>query len=149
MKRPMRPMLFVTAAFAAAMTAPIIGCETAREPPGGAPMPLVNASGQTIGSVRAWQTTGGVSFHIEARGLPHGIPGIHVHRVGRCAPPADLHRFLRNGRPTGASAPLGRGRRQETEDAVRGWAAVSGTRAGAGSLDVERSRGIALKDTDE
>jgi Cu-Zn family superoxide dismutase len=83
----MRPMLFVTAAFAAAMTAPIIGCETAREPAGGAPMPLVNPAGQTIGSVRAWQTTGGISFHVEASGLPHGIHGIHVHSVGRCDPP--------------------------------------------------------------
>ena len=86
-KKPMRPMLFVTAAFAAAMTAPIIGCETAREPAGGAPMPLVNGTAQTIGSVRAWQTSGGVSFHIEARGLSHGIHGIHVHSVGRCDPP--------------------------------------------------------------
>jgi Cu-Zn family superoxide dismutase len=83
----MRPMLFVTAAFAAAMIAPIIGCETAREPAGGAPMPLVNASAQTIGSVRAWQTAGGISFHIDASGLPHGIHGIHVHSVGRCDPP--------------------------------------------------------------
>lgn len=83
----MRPMLFVTAAFAATMTAPIIGCEIAREPAGGAPMPLVNASGETIGSVRAWQTAGGISFHIDASGLPHGIHAIHVHSVGRCDPP--------------------------------------------------------------
>ena len=80
-------MLFVTAAFAAALTAPIIGCETAREPHGGAPMPFVNPAGQTIGSIRAWQTTGGVSFHIEASDLPHGIHGIHVHSVGRCEGP--------------------------------------------------------------
>jgi Cu-Zn family superoxide dismutase len=80
-------MLFVTVAFAATLIAPLIGCETAREPQGGAPMPLVNASGQTIGSVRAWQTAGGVSFHIDASGLPHGIHGIHVHSVGRCDPP--------------------------------------------------------------
>jgi Cu-Zn family superoxide dismutase len=83
----MRPMLFVTAAFAATLVAPLVGCETAREPAGGAPMPLVNARAETIGSVRAWQTPGGVSFHIEARGLPHGIHGIHVHSVGRCDPP--------------------------------------------------------------
>lgn len=82
----MRPMLFVTAAFAATLIAPLIGCETGREPVGGAPMPLINATGQTIGSVRAWQTTGGVSFHVEARGLPHGVHGIHVHGVGRCDP---------------------------------------------------------------
>jgi Cu-Zn family superoxide dismutase len=83
----MRPMLFVTAAFAATLIAPLVGCETAREPAGGAPMPLLNTAGQTIGTVRAWQTTGGVSFHIDARGLPHGIHGVHVHSVGRCDPP--------------------------------------------------------------
>jgi len=57
------------------------------EPAGGPPMPLVNASGQTIGSVRAWQTSGGVAFRISASGLPHGLHGIHVHSVGRCDPP--------------------------------------------------------------
>ena len=57
------------------------------EPQGGAPMPLVNAAGQTIGSVRAWQTAGAVTFRIDASGLPHGIHGIHVHSVGRCDPP--------------------------------------------------------------
>ena len=57
------------------------------EPRGGPPMTLVNASGQAIGSIRAWQTAGGVTFRIDARGLPHGIHGIHVHAVGRCDPP--------------------------------------------------------------
>ena len=57
------------------------------EPRGGAPMPLVNASGQSVGSVRAWQTSGGVSFRIDASGLPHGIHGVHVHAVGRCEGP--------------------------------------------------------------
>jgi Cu-Zn family superoxide dismutase len=50
-------------------------------------MPLINASGQTVGSVRAWETAGGVTFRIEATGLPHGVHGIHVHAVGRCDPP--------------------------------------------------------------
>jgi len=62
-------------------------CSTVTEPEGGAPMALVNATGQSIGSVRAWQTTGGVSFHIEASGLPHGVHGVHVHAVGRCEGP--------------------------------------------------------------
>ena len=62
-------------------------CSTVTEPQGGAPMPLVNAGGQTIGSVRAWQTAGGVAFHIEASGLPHGVHGVHVHSVGRCEGP--------------------------------------------------------------
>jgi Cu-Zn family superoxide dismutase len=82
----MRPTIFVTIAFAAAAIAPLAGCVTG-EPQGGAPMALVNSAGQTIGSVRAWQTAGGVSFRIAASGLPHGIHGIHVHSVGRCDPP--------------------------------------------------------------
>ncbi len=57
------------------------------EPRGGAVMPLVGASGQTIGSVRAWQTAGGVTFRVDATGLPHGVHGIHVHAVGRCDAP--------------------------------------------------------------
>lgn len=83
----MRPVLFVTAAFVATLIAPLIGCAEVREPAGGPPMPLVNSSGQTIGEVHAWQTAGGVTFRIDATGLPHGIHGIHVHSVGRCDPP--------------------------------------------------------------
>lgn len=57
------------------------------EPKGGPPMPLVGAAGRPIGTVRAWQTAGGVTFRVEASGLPHGIHGIHVHGIGRCDPP--------------------------------------------------------------
>lgn len=83
-----RPTLLVTVAFAALAAAPLTlsGCETG-EPHGGAPMPLIGANGQTIGHVRAWQTAGGVTFRIDAAGLPHGVHGIHVHAVGRCDPP--------------------------------------------------------------
>ena len=65
----------------------LFACETAREPAGGPPMPLINSAGQSIGSVVAWQTTGGVSFRVRASGLPHGVHGIHVHPIGRCDPP--------------------------------------------------------------
>jgi Cu-Zn family superoxide dismutase len=82
----MRPIIFLTVAFAALTIAPLTGCVTA-EPQGGAPMALVNSAGQSIGSVRAWQTAGGVTFRIDASGLPHGIHGIHVHSVGRCDGP--------------------------------------------------------------
>jgi superoxide dismutase, Cu-Zn family len=64
----------------------VAGCVT-DEPQGGAPMPLINSAGQTIGSVRAWQTAGGISFHVRASGLTHGVHGIHVHPIGRCDPP--------------------------------------------------------------
>ena len=57
------------------------------EPKGGAPMALVNSAGQSIGTVRAWQTAGGLAFRIDASGLPHGVHGLHVHSVGRCDPP--------------------------------------------------------------
>jgi Cu-Zn family superoxide dismutase len=50
-------------------------------------MALINALGAPIGSVRAWQTAGGVTLRIDAAGLPHGIHGIHVHSVGRCDAP--------------------------------------------------------------
>jgi Cu-Zn family superoxide dismutase len=79
-------MLFVSAAFAAILVAPLTGC-VVNEPPGGAAMALINSAGQPIGTVRAWQTTGGVTFRIEAAGLPHGVHGFHVHTVGRCDPP--------------------------------------------------------------
>src|SRR5687768_9191686 len=62
------------------------GCHVS-EPRGGAAMPLVNSAGQTIGTVRAWQTAGGTTFRIDATGLPHGVHGLHVHAVGRCDPP--------------------------------------------------------------
>src|SRR6476661_1854361 len=62
-------------------------CETAREPAGGPPTPLIDSSGRQIGTVAAWQTSGGVSFHVSASGLPHGLHGIHVHPIGRCDPP--------------------------------------------------------------
>ena len=75
----MRKLIFVLPLLA-------VGCVYA-EPQGGPPMALVNSAGQSIGTVRAWQTTGGLTFRIDARGLPHGIHGLHVHSVGRCDPP--------------------------------------------------------------
>ena len=65
----------------------LTACVSNGEPEGGAPIPLINSAGQSIGSVRTWQTSGGVAFKIYATGLPHGLHGIHVHSVGRCDPP--------------------------------------------------------------
>jgi Cu-Zn family superoxide dismutase len=70
-----------------ACTPLLAACSTVSEPQGGAPMPLINALGAPIGNVRAWQTAGGVTFRIDAVGLPPGTHGIHVHSVGRCDPP--------------------------------------------------------------
>ena len=100
----MRAILILTAA--AALTA----CETAREPVGGAPMPLIDSAGRQIGTVVAWQTTGGISFRVSASGLPHGLHGIHVHPIGRCDPPdfasAGTH-WNPNGRQHGLNNPNG------------------------------------------
>lgn len=82
-----------------ALAASVAACATV-EPTGGTPMPLINSAGQQIGIVRAWQTAGGVSFHIEARGLPHGVHGIHVHPIGRCDPP-DFSTAGSHWNPTG------------------------------------------------
>lgn len=57
------------------------------EPRGGPPIALVNQAGQSIGTVSAWQTAGGVGLRIQASSLPHGIHGIHVHSAGRCDGP--------------------------------------------------------------
>jgi Cu-Zn family superoxide dismutase len=64
----------------------LAACVT-EEPVGGPPMPLINSAGQPVGTVRAWQTAGGVTFRIDATGLPHGVHGLHVHSVGRCDGP--------------------------------------------------------------
>lgn len=75
----------VTALAVATATMALAAC-TYNEPPGGAPMALVNGAGQTIGSVTAYQSGGGVTLHVNAR-LPHGVHGIHIHSVGRCDGP--------------------------------------------------------------
>jgi Cu-Zn family superoxide dismutase len=88
----------------------ITACATGREPEGGSPMPLISAAGQQIGTVRAWQSAGGVSFRIDAAGLPPGIHGIHVHPIGRCDPPdfasAGTH-WNPTGRQHGLNNPQG------------------------------------------
>lgn len=79
--------LALTAIAPLALSLALGACETTGEPEGGPVFALVNAAGQSIGSVRMWQTPGGVTFRIGAAGLPHGIHGVHVHSVGRCDPP--------------------------------------------------------------
>jgi superoxide dismutase, Cu-Zn family len=81
-------------------TAMLAACETAREPAGGTPMPLIDQSAKQIGTVVAWQTSGGVSFRVSASGLPHGIHGIHVHAIGRCDP-SDFASAGTHWNPTG------------------------------------------------
>ena len=83
------PLLSPSSSWKLAVLLPLFvaACAPAIEPTGGAAVQLINATGRSIGTVRAWQTAGGVSFHINASGLPHGLHGIHLHSVGRCDPP--------------------------------------------------------------
>ncbi len=78
---------FLALTIAAGLPLALGACETTGEPQGGPVFALVNSAGQSVGSVRMWQTPGGVTFRIAASGLPHGNHGIHVHSVGRCVPP--------------------------------------------------------------
>jgi Cu-Zn family superoxide dismutase len=50
-------------------------------------VPLVNASGEIIGEVRGGDSDEGATLQIDARGLPPGIHGFHIHDVGLCEPP--------------------------------------------------------------
>jgi Cu-Zn family superoxide dismutase len=124
------------------------GC-AAVEPSGGAPVPLVNAAGQTVGSVRAWQTAGGVSFHISASGLPHGLHGVHVHSVGRCDLPdfasAGPH-WNPAGKQHGMNNPAGphAGDLPNVEVAANGVLSATVTLAGASMASLLDADGAAL-----
>lgn len=125
-----------------------VGC-AAIEPQGGAPMPLVNASAQSIGTVRAWQTAGGVSFRISATGLPHGLHGLHVHAVGRCDPPdftsAGAH-WNPAGKQHGMNNPAGphAGDLPNVEVAANGVLNATVTLAGASMASLLDADGAAL-----
>jgi Cu-Zn family superoxide dismutase len=49
--------------------------------------PLIDASGKTIGSIGGRPGKEGVVIAIEARSLPPGEHGMHLHDAGRCDPP--------------------------------------------------------------
>jgi Cu-Zn family superoxide dismutase len=52
-----------------------------------ATVPLVNASGANIGTVRVFAENTGVTLRIDAAGLPAGMHGAHLHAVGKCEGP--------------------------------------------------------------
>jgi Cu-Zn family superoxide dismutase len=48
---------------------------------------LKNPQGQSVGMARFTQVGNAVRIVLEARGLPPGPHGVHVHAVGKCDPP--------------------------------------------------------------
>ena len=48
---------------------------------------VVRSDGSVAGTMRVFQEATGVLLRIDARGLPPGMHGVHVHAVGRCDPP--------------------------------------------------------------
>jgi len=49
--------------------------------------PLRTAAGADVGRATATEVAGGIRYTIDARGLPAGTHGVHVHMVGRCDGP--------------------------------------------------------------
>src|SRR6185503_505527 len=141
--------LFMRKLMAFALTAALSACAGVQQPSGGPPMPLVNPAGQVIGSVRAWQTAGGVSFRISATGLPHGLHGLHVHSVGRCNPPdfasAGPH-WNPFGKKHGLNNPAGphAGDLPNVEVAANGVLAATVTVPGASMANLLDADGAAL-----
>ncbi|MEA2624953.1 MAG: superoxide dismutase, Cu-Zn family [Candidatus Binatota bacterium] len=48
---------------------------------------LIDAKGEKIGTAELEETAGGVKITVEAKDLPAGEHGIHIHGKGKCAPP--------------------------------------------------------------
>lgn len=48
---------------------------------------LRNAAGHSVGTAHFTQVGGVVRIVLEARGLPPGLHGVHIHAVGKCDPP--------------------------------------------------------------
>lgn len=72
--------------------------------------PLRTAAGADVGTVTATEGPGGIRIQIDARGMPQGPHGAHVHTVGRCDAPdfttAGGH-WNPTGRQHGTSNPAG------------------------------------------
>lgn len=77
--RPALPMILAAVSLAFAAAAGAKGWSP--------PTSIVRSDGVAIGTVRVRETPGGPALKIEARGLPPGEIGMHIHDVGRCDGP--------------------------------------------------------------
>jgi Cu-Zn family superoxide dismutase len=64
--------------------------------------PLKNAAGQVLGQVTVTAAANGVMLQIEARGLPPGWHGMHLHEKGDCSDP----KFMASGGHLHAQTPV-------------------------------------------
>ncbi len=70
-----------------AVCAVAAGCAAMKPAPMTATAELRNAQGQPVGTATLTDVGGGVRVIVEARNLPPGDKGVHIHEVGRCEPP--------------------------------------------------------------
>jgi Cu-Zn family superoxide dismutase len=66
------------------------GCAALTQPTPGtnaATAELRNAQGQVVGTATLAEVSGGVRVLVDAKGLPPGPKGVHIHAVGKCEPP--------------------------------------------------------------
>jgi Cu-Zn family superoxide dismutase len=91
----------------------LAGCATFRQSPttdNTATAQIVDAQGQAVGSANLVQLGDAVRIVIEAKGLPPGMKGVHIHETGKCEGPgfttAGGH-FNPEGKQHGALNPQG------------------------------------------
>lgn len=79
------------AMFTAVAATALAGCATTAGSGGtagrSAAAPLRTATGADVGTVTATEMNGGIQIRIDARAMPAGIHGAHVHTTGRCDAP--------------------------------------------------------------
>lgn len=86
-------MLRATLLTAAAAAALLAGCTTTTATGSGdaagrsATAPLRTAAGADVGTVTATEMAGGIQIRVDARAMPAGTHGAHVHTIGRCDAP--------------------------------------------------------------
>src|SRR5207247_148833 len=65
----------------------VAGCASTQSGDNAAVADLKNTAGQSVGVAQLTQAGNVVRIVVEARGLPPGPHGVHVHAVGKCDPP--------------------------------------------------------------
>lgn len=91
----------------------LTGCATFRQSPttdNTAVADVVDAQGKAVGTANFVELTNAVRIVLEARGLPPGLKGVHIHETGKCDGPgfttAGGH-FNPEGKQHGALNPRG------------------------------------------